>query len=160
LDCASTDAMATRLAKIASVGNVPQLPVPTRSVSALDSCKVVEQADVVGLPAFAKGVVTDQGFGASCEVRPASAFLFFNYVIAVAARPNGARPTTVDGHLLYETSAQPNFCSYVSTQSSLRDGRYEQVAATATTTAASPPADLCQQTAQALARFLTAAQLS
>lgn len=161
LDCASTDAMAARLAKIVSVGvQPPQLRVPTRSLSALDSCKVVEQASITSLSVFSKGAITEQGFGASCEVRPASGFLFFNYVIANAARPNGAKLVTVEGHQLYETSAQPNFCSYVSTQGSTRDGRYEQVAASATTTLAKPPAQLCAQTAQALARYLTAAQLN
>jgi hypothetical protein len=160
LDCASTDAMATRVAKIVSVGVPPQIPIPGRSVSALDSCRVVQQAAITTLPAFAGGSIIQQGFGASCEVRPPSAFLFFNYVIAAAARPNGATLVTVDGHQLYETSAQPSLCSYVSTQGSTRDGRYEQVAASATTTASSPPAQLCQQTAQALARYLTAAQLN
>jgi hypothetical protein len=161
LDCASTDAMTTRIAKLAARGTQPpQLLVPARSLSALDACKVVDAAEITGLPAFHNGTVTEQGFGASCEVRPASGFLFFNYVIVNAARPNGAQPKTVEGHQFYETSAQPTFCSYVSTQGTTRDGRYEQLAATATTTSSKPPAQLCEQTAQALARYLSAAGLS
>ena len=160
LDCASTDAMTTRIAKIVSLGTQPpQFLVPAKSVSALDSCKVVDAADVTGLSAFSNGTVTEQGFGASCEVRPASVFLFFNYVIASSARPNGAHLMTVEGHQLYETSAQSNFCSYVSTQGTTRDGRYEQIAASATATSSKPAAQLCEQTAQALARYVSAAGL-
>jgi hypothetical protein len=160
LDCASTDAMAARLARIIAVGTMPQLPVAPRSVSALDACRVVDKAAITALPDFAHGTVAAQGFGASCEVRRATAFLFFNFVIADAARPNGAHALTVDGHRLYETSAQPPLCSYVSTQGRTSSGRYEQVAASATTSGTHPPAGLCDQTAQALARYLTAAELS
>jgi hypothetical protein len=158
--CAATDAMADRLAAVVAEANVPRLLLADRSLSALDACKVARKAGITTLPAFTGGVLHTQGFGASCQVRPTSLFLFVDFVITDVARPRGSTPTTVDGHDLYSRASRADFCSYVSTQGRTWDGRYEQVAATATVVGSrTAPAELCEQTSQALARYLTAAGL-
>jgi hypothetical protein len=160
LDCAATDAMADRLAAVLADGAVPRLALAAPSVSELDACKVARRAAVTALPAFARAEVIPQGFGASCELHAGSVFLFFNFAIAAAAHPAGARPSLVAGHQLYATASQPALCSTESTQGRTAAGKYEQVVASATVSGSAPPSRLCRQTAQALARYLTAAGLN
>lgn len=161
LDCASTDAMATRLAAVLAAGNVPRLRLPTQSLTRFDACAVTRASNLTTtLAAFANGELTDQGFGASCEVRAPSVFLFFNFVLANTAQPTGSTQTTEFGHLLFQSTAEPGLCSYVSTQRRTPDGRYEQMAASATVQGAQQVTDLCTQTAQALALYLSAAGLN
>jgi hypothetical protein len=158
--CAGTDQMASRLAAVVTAGNVPRQPLASPSLSALDACKVAEKASITTLPAFAGSELREQGFGANCQLRPHDLFLFIDFVIADVAQPPGSTPTTVGGHRLSATSSQADFCSYASTQGTTTDGRYEQVTATATVAGSgAAPAQLCEQTAEALARYLTAAGL-
>lgn len=153
--CAATDAMSTRLAAVLAAGNVPRLPLAHPSVSAIDACKVVRAAGITSLSAFAKGVISSQGFGASCRVHPTGLFLFVNLVVADAAQPGGSTLTTVGGHSLYATSTSSDFCSYASTQGTTSDGHHEQLVFAATSTdPAKTPAGLCNQTSQAAAKYL------
>jgi hypothetical protein len=161
LSCAAADAMADRIAAVVAAGGVPRLPLAAPSLTALNGCKVVRRAGIPALPDFAGSEVIPRGFGANCELRRGALFLFLDIQIAGSARPRGSNPTTVEGHRLYETSAQGGYCTYVSNQGSTADGRHEQLSATSTVVGtATPPADMCGQTAQALARYLTAAGLT
>jgi hypothetical protein len=161
LDCAATDAMASRLAAVVAAGDVPRLRLARPSLTRFDACAVTRLANVTAtLAAFAAGTLTTQGFGASCEVRTDALFLFLNFVLSSDAQPSGSTQTTEFGHLLFQSSAQPNLCSYVSTQRRTPDGRYEQMTATATVRNSSQVPDLCTQTAQALALYLSAAGLN
>jgi type 1 fimbria pilin len=160
LDCAATDALADRWAEVVAQGQVPRLHLADPSLAQLHACAVVRKAGLSGLSAFAGAQLSDEGFDTSCEVHRGSLFLFFNFVVAAAPHPATATPDVVDGHQLYAVSTQPTFCSYESTQGRTADGRYEQVAASATGASGHVPADLCDQTAQALARYLGAAGLS
>lgn len=161
LDCAGTDAMAERLTAVLATGHVPRLRLPASSLTRFDACAVTRAAAITTtLPAFIDGTIVPQGFGASCEVRPKSVFLFFNYTVSDTAKPANSTQTTELGHLVFQTSAQPSFCSYVSTQHRMPDGRYEQMSASATVSGSAQVPDLCTQTAQALALYLSAAGLS
>lgn len=153
--CAGTDAMSNRLAAVVAAGDVPRLPLAPASLTELDACKVVKAAKITSLPAFTKAEVSEQGFGASCEVRRGPLFLFVNLVVADAKRPAGSTPTTVAGHTLYATSVTKDFCSYASTQGTTSDGHYEQLVVAATATdPAKAPVGLCDQTSQAAAKYL------
>jgi hypothetical protein len=158
--CAGTDAMTTRLVAVAAGHYLPRLQLADPSLSVLAACKVVTKAGIRTLPAFAGGAIRTQGFGASCQLRTAKLFLFIDFAIADAARPPGSTATTVEGHRMYSRGSRADFCSYVSTQGTTSDGRYEQVVASATVpVTASAPAELCEQTTLALARYLAAAGL-
>jgi hypothetical protein len=160
LDCAASDAMTNRLAEVISTGEVPRLALASPSLAALDACAVVRAAGIVAQPDFADGEITAQGFGASCEVHRKDLFLFVNFVRADAVRPAHATPTTVAGHQLYATSTESGFCGYLSTQGATPDGKYEQLSMAATSSGSSVPPDLCDETAQALGAYLSAAGLS
>jgi hypothetical protein len=156
--CAGSDAMTARLAAVVTGTNVPRLALARPSLTELDACKVTRAANVTSLSAFAGGVIREQGFGASCEVRPSDLFLFFNLVVSKEPRPAGATEVTVDGHQLYSTGTGSTYCSSVSTQGATAGGGYEQLVVTATATdAKKAPADLCDQTGRATAKYLTAA---
>ena len=161
LDCASTDAMAQRLTAVLAAGHLPKLRLPSSSLTRFDACALTRAAAITTtLPAFTEGTIIPQGFGASCEVRTKSLFLFFNFAISDTAQPPKSTQTTELGHLLFQTSAQSNLCSYVSTQHRLSDGRFEQMSASATVPGSTQVPDLCTQTAQALALYLSAAGLN
>jgi hypothetical protein len=161
LDCAATDAMADRLAAVLATRHIPRLHLASPTLTRFDACAVSRASGITTtLAAFSNGTFTEQGFGASCEVRTTSLFLFFNFVLAADAQPPGSTQTTEFGHLLFQSSAQPNLCSYVSTQRRTPDGRYEQMTATATVRSSTQVTDLCTQTAQALALYLSAAGLN
>lgn len=158
--CAATDAMSTRVAAVLAAGGVPRLALARPSLSAIDACKVVRAAKITALPAFVRGVVSSQGFGASCRIHTAGLFLFVNFVLSATPGPSPATVITRSGHRLYVTSTSSQFCSYASTQSTTADGHYEQLAfAAAATAPALAPADLCDQTSRAAARYLDAAGL-
>jgi hypothetical protein len=161
LACSGTDAMVNRLAAAVAVGAVPRLSLATPSLSALDSCKIVRKTDITTLSTFAGSAIHPRGFDANCELAGRNRFLFLNFEIADTARPTGSTATTVEGHRLYRTAARGSYCTYVSSQGRTAGGRYEQVSATsAVAGSAAAPAAMCGQTAQALARYLTAAGLS
>jgi hypothetical protein len=160
LSCAGTDAMANKLAAALADQQVPRLPLASPSVSVLDACAVARKAGVTGLSDFSGADILSRGFGVSCEVKPVGVFLFFNFAVADTAQPSASAPVTVGGHQVFQTSARPDFCSFVSVQSTTADGRYEEVTATSTLRGgASVPQQLCEQTGQALAQYLTAAGL-
>ncbi|HKC26875.1 MAG TPA: hypothetical protein VKB75_02580, partial [Jatrophihabitans sp.] len=160
LSCAGTNAMANKLAAALADQQVPRLPLASPSVSLLDACAVVRRAGITDLSDFSGADIISRGFDVSCEVKPVGLFLFFNFAVADTAQPNASAPVTFGGHHLFQTTARPDFCSYVSVQSTTADGRYEQVAATSTLRGgATVPQELCQQTGQALAQYLTAAGL-
>lgn len=159
--CAATDAMADGLAAAVAHHSVPRLSLAARSLSEIAACPVLKEAGVTALTAFASGALIRRGFDENCEVKTKRVFLFVNFAIADDRKPAGSTITTVLGHRLYELESGTGFCSYVSTQGSTDDGRYEQVAAAATAAdAAKPPAGLCAQTAEALARYLDTAGLT
>jgi hypothetical protein len=161
LSCAATKAMADRVAEAAAAGSVPRLSLAEPSVADLGACLVANAAGITGLSDFASAKVIRRGFGVNCELRTDTVFLFLNAALASAAPPAHGTPITVGGHDLFETTSGPRFCSYVSVQGTTSDGRREEVSAAATTTGSDkPPAQLCEQTAQALARYLTTAGLS
>lgn len=161
LSCAASDAMADRLAHVAASGSVPRLSLAQPSVTQLSACAIVKQAGITTLGAFASGQVTRRGFAVNCEVRVNTVFLFINAALAADAPPTRATAVPVAGHVLYRTASRSGFCSYVSVQGATGDGQHEEVTAAATVSGSGqPPPDLCDQTAQALARYLTTAGLT
>ena len=161
LSCAATKAMADRVAAVAAAGSVPRLSLAQPSIVNLGACLVADAAGVTGLSDLASARLIRRGFGVNCELRTDTLFVFINAALATAAPPENGTPTAVGGHELFQTTARPGFCSYVSVQGTTGEGQHEEVTAAATTTGtAKPPAQLCDQTAQALARYLTAAGLS
>lgn len=161
LACGGADAMVNRLAAVVAGGTVPRLALARPSLSALDGCKIVRRTDITTLSAFGGSAIHSRAFGANCELNRRGRFLFLTFAIADTARPAGSTATTVEGHRLYRTAARGNYCSFVSSQGRTAAGRYEQVSATsAVAGSATAPATMCGQTAQALARYLTAAGLS
>ena len=161
LSCAATDALANRLAEVAANGSVPRLSLAHPSVVDLSACSVVKVAGITALSAFASGDVLRRGFDVNCEVRTDALFLFINAAVAATAPPTPGTPVSVDGHDLYEIASHSGFCSYASVQGTTGNGKHEEVTAAATAPGNDkPPANLCAQTAQALALYLTAAGLS
>jgi hypothetical protein len=161
LACGATDAMADALATAAAAASVPRLSLAAPSVSELAACPVLAKAGVTKLSAFASAHLLQRGFGENCEVKTDRVLLFVNFAIADQAKPATATATTVLGHRLYSVESRPDFCSFVSTQGQTGDGRYEQVAAAATATDPDkPPGQLCAETGEVLARYLTTAGLS
>jgi hypothetical protein len=162
VSCTGTDALANQLATAVAGGELPRLPsAAAPAIGELNACAVAERAELTALPAFAGSRLIVRGFGANCELaRGTDRFLFVNAEIATTARPPGATPVSVGGHRFFEITSQPNYCAYASAQAATDDGRYERLAVSSTVVdAQSPPARLCAQTAQALARYLTAAGL-
>jgi hypothetical protein len=161
LSCAATDAMATRLAEVAASGSVPRLSLAQPSLVQLSACLIVKDAGITTLSAFTSGRLIRRGFAVNCEVRTDAVFLFINAALAATAPPTRATPVSVGGHDVYQTASHPEFCSYVSVQGVTGDGQHEEVTAAATVPGGrQPPANLCDQTAQALARYLATAGLS
>jgi hypothetical protein len=87
-------------------------------------------------------------------------YLFINAALAASDPPVRAAPISVAGHDMYRIAARASFCSYASVQGATGDGAHEEVTAAATVPGTgTPPGRLCDQTAEALARYLTAAGL-
>ncbi|MFN2560151.1 MAG: hypothetical protein ABR571_02485 [Jatrophihabitans sp.] len=158
--CGGTDAMTARLAEAVADDAVPRLQLAAPTISDLNVCTIVRRAGILAMSSFANGKVRSMSFGAGCEVRPADAFLFVNFVIDAVRRPAGGTSTTVGTHAIYAGSTTPDLCAYFSTQGRTSDGQYEQLAVTATWTGAgAAPAKLCVDAKLALGRYLDAAGL-
>jgi hypothetical protein len=161
LACAAADAMAERMAAAAAGGSVARLALAAPSVTELDACAVAKQAEIASSGTFAGANLRRRGFDVNCELRTEGAFLFLNIALVDTARAVPGETIRVDGHELQQTSVQPSFCSYASPQGSTGADLQEQVTATATAPGpGTPSADLCADTAAALARYLTAAGLT
>lgn len=160
--CTGTDALANRLAAAVADGNLPRLQLADPSVSELNACAVVRQAGIASLPAFTGSTIATRGFGANCElVHGTNRFLFVNFELATTARPPGATAATVGGHRIYEIASQPGYCAYAAAEGATGHGWHERVAVSSTAVGSvPPPAQMCSQTAQALADYLTAAGLT
>lgn len=156
--CHGTDAITARLAAAVAADAVPRLRLADPTISDLNACAVVRRAGITALPSFARGRLRSMSFGAGCEVRPADSFLFVNFVISAGRRPAGGTSTTVGSHSVYAGPTTGGLCTYFSTQGRTSDGHYEQLAVTATATAAGS-ARLCSDTLLALGRYLDAAGL-
>jgi hypothetical protein len=160
VSCAATDAMADRAAAVAAQASVPRLRLAQPSVVDLNACAVVKDAGITGLGDFASAHLIRRGYAVNCELRTDAVFLFINAAIAATAPPVRGTPVSVGGHDFYEITSRPGFCSYASVQGTTGDGKNEEVTAAATASgSAKPPGQLCDQTAQALARYLTAGGL-
>jgi len=160
LACAAADAMADRMAVTAAAGSVPPLALAAPSLTELDACAVARQAEITSLRSFATAKLKRRGFDLNCELRTDDAFLFINFAIVDTTRAVPGQSVRVAGHDLLQHAAQPRYCSYASAQGSTGDDVQEQVTASATAPGdGAPPPDLCQDTAAALARYLTAAGL-
>jgi hypothetical protein len=158
--CAGTDALTARLAAAVDDNAVPRLQLADPTISDLNACTIVRRAGIPAMSRFANGRLRSMSFGAGCEVRPADAFLFFNFVISAARQPAGGTSTTVGTHAVYAGPTTAGLCAYFSTQGRTSDGQYEQLAVTATWTGAgAAPAQLCVETKLALGRYLDAAGL-
>lgn len=161
LSCAATDALANRLAEVAAKGPVPLLSLAQPSVVSLDACAIVHDAGITDLSAFASADLIERGFAVNCEVKTDAVFLFINAALATTAPPAHSTPVSEAGHDLYEVESGSKFCSYASVQGTAGDGKHEEVTAAATVAGdAKTPANLCDQTARALALYLTTAGLS
>jgi hypothetical protein len=160
LSCAATRAMADRMAAAAAAGSVDRLAVAQPSVTELDACAVARRAGLTSLGTYATAKLIRRGFAVNCELSTDGAFLFLNAALADEARAAPGTPITVGGHDLFRSAARAGFCSYASVQGSAADGFEEWVTATATARGSgAPPGDLCDDTAHALALYLTAAGL-
>jgi hypothetical protein len=160
--CTGTDAVADRLAGAVARAELPRLSLAEPSVSELNACAVVQQTAIPTMSAFTDSKVVSRGYGANCElVHGTTRFLFVNFELAKGTRPPGATAVTVRGHRIYEIAAQPDYCAYTSVQGATAEGgRHERIAVSSTVVGSqAPPAQLCGQTAQALADYLTAAGL-
>jgi hypothetical protein len=161
LSCAAADAMADRMALAAAGGAVDRLALAAPSVTELDACAVARQAGITELRTFATARAKRRGFDLNCELRTDTAFLFINIALVDTTRAVPGDSIQLGGHDLLQHAVQPRYCSYASAQGSSGDGVQEQVTATATATGdGAPPANLCPDTAQALARYLSAAGLA
>lgn len=161
LSCGATDAMADRVAEVAANRSVPRLSLAQPSVVLLRACAIARDAGITELSDFADGRVIPRGFSVNCEVRAHSVFLFITASIATTVPPPRATRVTVGGHDLYEIASRPRFCSYVSVQGTAGDAHHEEITADATAQGrGKPPAQLCDQTARALALYLTSVGLS
>lgn len=158
--CAATNVMTDALAAAVEAGEVPRLALAQPSVTEFSACAVAKQAGITSLGDFATARLIRRGFSVNCELKTAQLFLFINVAVATAQAALGT-PKTVDGHQIFEVESRPGLCSYESEQGETADGRHERITAAATTSAdAKPPPELCAQTAEALAMYLTAAGLS
>jgi hypothetical protein len=160
LSCSATDAMANRAAEVAARRSVPRLSLAQPSVLDLTACAVVRHAGITELGDFASAHVIRRGYAVNCEARTDAVFLFINAALAATAPPPRGTPESVGGHDLFEIASRPGFCSYASVEGTTGDGQHEEVTAAATAAGTGkPPAGLCDQTAQALALYLTTAGL-
>lgn len=162
LSCGATDAMADRVAQVVADKSVPRLALAQPTVFELNACEIVTDAGVTDLSDFASAQVIRRGFAVNCEVRTDRVFLFINAARVAGAALSRGTSVAVGGHDLSEIASRPGFCSYASVQGAVGDdGEREEVTAAATVPGSGmPPEHLCDQTAQALARYLSTAGLS
>jgi hypothetical protein len=159
--CAAADAMADRMAIAAAAGSGARLPLAAPSATELDACAAARQAGITSLGTFATAKSKRRGFDLNCELRTDGAFLFINFALVDTTRAVPGDSIRLGGHDLLQHAVQQRYCSYASAQGSTGDGLQEQVTATATATGdGAPPQDLCPDTAQALALYLSAAGLA
>jgi hypothetical protein len=160
LSCAATDAMARRVAEVVAHGSVPRLSLAQPTLTQLNACKVAQAAGMTELSDFAAAELAVRGFGINCELQTRDVYLFINAALAAETPPSPGVPVTVGGHELYRITARAGFCSYASVQGRTDAGQHEEVTAQATVPAGgNAPQQLCDQTAEALARYLTTAGL-
>jgi hypothetical protein len=161
LFCAAAEAMAERMALAAAGGAVDRLALAAPSLTELDACAVARRASITALGSFAGAILKRRGFDVNCELRTDDVFLFVNVSLVDTTRAVPGQSIRVGGHDLLQHAVQPRYCSFASAQGSTGDGVQEQVTATVTVPGpGAPPADLCQDTAAALARYLTVAGLA
>lgn len=160
LSCAATRVMAARMAAAVAAGSVGRLAVAEPSVTELDACAVARRAGITSVGSYATAKLVRRGFAVNCELTTDDAFLFINATLADEARAAPGTPITVGGQQLFRSAARAGFCSYASVQEPAAAGFVEWVTATATARGSgAPPHDLCDDTAQALALYLTTAGL-
>ncbi len=161
VNCAESEAVTGKLAAALAHRSLPPLGLASPSLTSLDGCKIAKAAGLTSLSLLGGASVTADDFGIGCGLI-GSMTTYIDPVILSTARPDGTTATQAGRHRLWAGATNDRtLCAFTSVQGRTARGGYEALSVVTTPAGTEPlPTSACDQTQQALVKYLDTAGLS